>query len=431
MNNPLDPDPQVPGESGIDTRDVSEIIGDVSDEKPEPNDADDVTDRAVFIGRDGRWAAGWALRFIIFVVAAYIAGKLLGAVWAGLLPILLAILVTTVLWPVSSFLRRKASFPAALAALATLVGFFAVFGGIIAAMTPIVRDQGATLVDQASEGVDRITEWAQGPPLNLDLGEFQNALNDVVGYVREQSSNIASGVFTGLSARFFTLGNFTNILKQISHYAILAAGVYFAILLGGIDISVGSVLAFSGAMSAIIISRMPQSPISALLAVLAALLIGLIAGWLAGLIMKGSGYGVLANIGLGIVGALLGGFLFGLSQLHQLRGRVGRGSVQSYCFLLGVPSTPEGKQRIELLRTCANGFEIAEADLELRGPGEYCGVRQAGLPDFRAADLLRDTRLLDLARRDAAELLESDPALAQPEHAALSRAVQDLEGMFV
>jgi len=200
MSNPLDPDPQVPGESGIDTRDVSEIIGDVSDEKPEPNDADDVTDRAVFIGRDGRWAAGWALRFIIFVVAAYIAGKLLGAVWAGLLPILLAILVTTVLWPVSSFLRRKASFPAALAALATLIGFFAVFGGIIAAMTPIVRDQGATLVDQASEGVDRITEWAQGPPLNLDLGEFQNALNDVVGYVREQSSNIASGVFTGLSA---------------------------------------------------------------------------------------------------------------------------------------------------------------------------------------------------------------------------------------
>jgi len=200
MSNPLDPDPQVPGESGIDTRDVSEIIGDVSDEKPEPNDADDVTDRAVFIGRDGRWAAGWALRFIIFVIAAYIAGKLLGAVWAGLLPILLAILVTTVLWPVSSFLRRKASFPAALAALATLVGFFAVFGGIIAAMTPIVRDQGAALVDQASEGVDRITEWAQGPPLNLDLGEFQNALNDVVGYVREQSSNIASGVFTGLSA---------------------------------------------------------------------------------------------------------------------------------------------------------------------------------------------------------------------------------------
>ncbi len=85
-------------------------------------------------------------------------------------------------------------------------------------------------------------------------------------------------VFTGLSSRFFTVGNFTNILKQIAHYAILAAGVYFAILLGGIDISVGSVLAFSGAMSALIISRMPDNSWSALLAVLAAVAIGLMAG---------------------------------------------------------------------------------------------------------------------------------------------------------
>lgn len=88
----------------------------------------------------------------------------------------------------------------------------------------------------------------------------------------------AALIFTALSARFFTVSNFTNILKQISHYAILAAGVYFAILLGGIDISVGSVLAFSGALSALIISGQPQSPWSAPLAVLAALLVGLLAG---------------------------------------------------------------------------------------------------------------------------------------------------------
>ena len=87
-----------------------------------------------------------------------------------------------------------------------------------------------------------------------------------------------AAVFTCLSSRFFTINNFTNIFKQISHYAILAAGVYFAILLGGIDISVGSVLAFSGAMAALIISRLPDSPWSAPLAVLAALLIGLTAG---------------------------------------------------------------------------------------------------------------------------------------------------------
>lgn len=88
----------------------------------------------------------------------------------------------------------------------------------------------------------------------------------------------AALVFSGLSSRFLTVMNFTNILKQISHYAILAAGVYFAILLGGIDISVGSVLGFSGAMSALIISRMPDNPWSAPLAILAAVLIGLTAG---------------------------------------------------------------------------------------------------------------------------------------------------------
>ena len=85
-------------------------------------------------------------------------------------------------------------------------------------------------------------------------------------------------VFSCLHVRFFTVGNFTNILRQISHYAILAAGVYFAILLGGIDISVGSVLAFSGAMGAFILSRMPENSWSALLAIGAALLIGIGAG---------------------------------------------------------------------------------------------------------------------------------------------------------
>ena len=92
----------------------------------------------------------------------------------------------------------------------------------------------------------------------------------------------AALVFAALSSRFLTLNNFVNIFKQIAHYAILAAGVYFAILLGGIDISVGSVLAFSGAMAALIIARMPDNPWSAPLAVLAALLVGLIGGFFNG-----------------------------------------------------------------------------------------------------------------------------------------------------
>ncbi len=122
---------------------------------------------------------------------------------------------------------------------------------------------------------------------------------------------------------------------------------------------------------------------------------------------------------------------FGLTQLHQLRGRVGRGTLASHCFLLGAPTTPEGKERMEILRTCSNGFEIAEADLRLRGPGEYCGMRQSGLNDFRAADLLRDIRLLDEARRDATALLKSDPALTRPEHQALAQAARKMTDIFV
>lgn len=104
---------------------------------------------------------------------------------------------------------------------------------------------------------------------------------------------------------------------------------------------------------------------------------------------------------------------FGLTQLHQLRGRVGRGAEQSHCFLCGAPKTTDGKRRMEIFCACTNGFEIAEHDLTLRGPGEFHGVRQAGLSDLRAADLLRDVRLLDLARRDAQVLLDANPRAAR------------------
>ena len=115
---------------------------------------------------------------------------------------------------------------------------------------------------------------------------------------------------------------------------------------------------------------------------------------------------------------------FGLTQLHQLRGRVGRGDKQSYCFLLGKPTTKDGKKRLDILCEHTSGFDIAEADLKLRGPGEFFGARQAGLSDLRAADLIRDTRLLDRARRDTQEILNADPGLARPEHAALAQAAR-------
>jgi len=115
---------------------------------------------------------------------------------------------------------------------------------------------------------------------------------------------------------------------------------------------------------------------------------------------------------------------FGLTQLHQLRGRVGRSTEQSHCFLLGKPKTDDGRRRLEIMCKTASGFEIAEEDLALRGPGEFYGVRQAGLSDLRVADLIRDVRLLDHARRDAQEILERDPHLADPEYRHLACAAE-------
>jgi len=114
---------------------------------------------------------------------------------------------------------------------------------------------------------------------------------------------------------------------------------------------------------------------------------------------------------------------FGLTQLHQLRGRVGRGADASFCFLLGEPRTPDGKRRLEALCASNSGFDIAEEDLKLRGPGEFHGLRQAGLGDLRIADLVRDARVIDLARREAQTLLEKHPGLKGRVFAPLSKAL--------
>ena len=112
---------------------------------------------------------------------------------------------------------------------------------------------------------------------------------------------------------------------------------------------------------------------------------------------------------------------FGLSQLHQLRGRVGRGSHQSYCLLLSESPGSEALSRLRLLERTSDGFRLAEEDLRLRGPGDYLGTRQSGLPAFRVAQIT-DQDIVSLARREADRLLDADPDLSKPEHAALSSA---------
>lgn len=117
---------------------------------------------------------------------------------------------------------------------------------------------------------------------------------------------------------------------------------------------------------------------------------------------------------------------FGLSQLHQLRGRVGRGSHAGQCLLLADPTTEEGEARIQAMVETNDGFELANEDLRIRGQGTVFGMRQSGMTDLKLADILRDVRLLEIARREAFALVEVDPDL--DDHPELAEEIGALLG---
>jgi ATP-dependent DNA helicase RecG len=113
---------------------------------------------------------------------------------------------------------------------------------------------------------------------------------------------------------------------------------------------------------------------------------------------------------------------FGLSQLHQFRGRVGRGEAPSYCILLAENPSEIGQERLDIIEKTQDGFKLAEEDLKLRGPGEFFGTRQSGMPDLRMARI-SDVALLELARREAIAIFEKDPELKREEHRLLAQEV--------
>ncbi|RYY96110.1 MAG: ATP-dependent DNA helicase RecG, partial [Chitinophagaceae bacterium] len=120
---------------------------------------------------------------------------------------------------------------------------------------------------------------------------------------------------------------------------------------------------------------------------------------------------------------------FGLSQLHQLRGRVGRGAEKSYCILMTGPKlSNDARERLRIMTATNSGFEIAEKDLELRGPGEIEGTRQSGTLNLKLADLVKDKSILDAARAFAEALIETDPELEAPEHQRLKHYLMALQG---
>ena len=122
---------------------------------------------------------------------------------------------------------------------------------------------------------------------------------------------------------------------------------------------------------------------------------------------------------------------FGLSQLHQLRGRVGRGSDQSYCILLASPKSEVGQERMRIMTETNDGFVLSEKDLELRGPGDFFGRKQSGVPEFKVADMVHDYRALETARNDAAMLIQSESFWTSPEYVYLRNQLEEsgvLEG---
>ena len=117
---------------------------------------------------------------------------------------------------------------------------------------------------------------------------------------------------------------------------------------------------------------------------------------------------------------------YGLSALHQLRGRVGRGAAESWCFLVSDNASESVQKRLRFLCSTSDGFAVAQYDLETRGPGDFFGSRQHGLPTLQVADLMNDTRTLHAAQNEAAALLAADPLLERPEHALLARQVEQM-----
>jgi ATP-dependent DNA helicase RecG len=120
---------------------------------------------------------------------------------------------------------------------------------------------------------------------------------------------------------------------------------------------------------------------------------------------------------------------FGLAQLHQLRGRIGRGAAKSYCVLMrGGKVSEEGELRLDAMVRSNDGFQIAELDLELRGPGEFFGTKQAGIPSFRVANIIRDRRLLEAAKREAAFVISGPNAEISKEET--DRALREMRARW-
>lgn len=166
-------------------------------ERLEPAHNDDRIDRSHIIGNGVKVLAQWCLRLLIIAAATYVGWYVVKTVWAGVLPVVLAIIACTVLWPPVAMLR-KLGIPNALAVLTTMLSAFGIFGGIIYLIAPDIGRQSQTLYYQAIEGIQRVQLWLQGPPLNIDDQQLADRINDAVQWLQNQAGSIAGEIFSGI-----------------------------------------------------------------------------------------------------------------------------------------------------------------------------------------------------------------------------------------
>lgn len=155
-------------------------------------------DRGEVIGAGGIWLAKWSLCIAAIALGAVVLGWILEKLWVVVLPVLLAIVVATVLWPPTRALTKRGVPPAGAASITLLVAF-ALFGGVIALIVPSVVDQAPELANKATEGIQQVQDWLKGPPINLQDEQIDTAIHAVTSKVQESGTAIASGVFSGVT----------------------------------------------------------------------------------------------------------------------------------------------------------------------------------------------------------------------------------------
>lgn len=174
-------------------------MSDEASARPKPEADEQHVDRSVLLGIGGRWLTDWALRLAIVLVACWLVSKIGGALWVGILPILLALIVATVLWPPTGWMTRR-GVPKSLAALVSILGSLGLVSGVIALIAPSIVEQSVKLADQTSEAITKVQDWLRGPPLNIRDEQLDSVLNQLSTTLQDRGDQIATGVFSGVSA---------------------------------------------------------------------------------------------------------------------------------------------------------------------------------------------------------------------------------------